>query len=214
MIVLRDVRGLDTAQEEAAMRWAARALVEAMISEAGSARWSARGVDRLGVDAVVSDRVAHGLGLHVARCGERGEHRHDDVGRVDLEVAAKRLAGVGPAEPVGAERDERSSDEPRDLLGHDLHEVGDRDDRPLGICEQPADERRARRLRRVQPVPALGRRAPPRAAPCTRSPTTARRRRPTARPARSPRRAPRRWPSPRTAPWPAAAGPSGASAHL
>ena len=34
MIVLRDVRGLDTAQEEAAMRWAARALVEAMISEA------------------------------------------------------------------------------------------------------------------------------------------------------------------------------------
>ena len=38
MIVLRDVRGLDTAQEEAAMRWAARALVEAMISEAGSAR--------------------------------------------------------------------------------------------------------------------------------------------------------------------------------
>ena len=38
MIVLRDVRGLDTAQEEAAMRWAARALVEATISEAGSAR--------------------------------------------------------------------------------------------------------------------------------------------------------------------------------
>ena len=38
MIVLRDVRGLDTAQEEAAMRWAAHALVEAMISEAGSAR--------------------------------------------------------------------------------------------------------------------------------------------------------------------------------
>jgi len=35
MIVLRDVRGLDAVQEEAAMRWAARALVEAMISEAG-----------------------------------------------------------------------------------------------------------------------------------------------------------------------------------
>jgi hypothetical protein len=35
MIVLRDVRGLDAVQEEAALRWAARALVEAMISEAG-----------------------------------------------------------------------------------------------------------------------------------------------------------------------------------
>ena len=34
MIVLRDVRGLDAVQEEAALRWAARALVEAMISEA------------------------------------------------------------------------------------------------------------------------------------------------------------------------------------
>ena len=38
MVVLRDVRGLDTVQEEAAMRWAARALVEAMISDAGQAR--------------------------------------------------------------------------------------------------------------------------------------------------------------------------------
>jgi hypothetical protein len=35
MIVLRDVRGLDAVQEEAAMRRAARGLVEAMISEAG-----------------------------------------------------------------------------------------------------------------------------------------------------------------------------------
>ena len=33
MIVLRDVRGLDAAQEEAAMRFAARALVDAMIRE-------------------------------------------------------------------------------------------------------------------------------------------------------------------------------------
>ena len=35
MIVLRDVRGLDADQEAAVLRWAARALVEAMVGEAG-----------------------------------------------------------------------------------------------------------------------------------------------------------------------------------
>jgi hypothetical protein len=35
MIVLRDVRGLDTAAEAKTVTWAARALVDAMLSEAG-----------------------------------------------------------------------------------------------------------------------------------------------------------------------------------
>ena len=35
MIVLRDVRGLDAADEERVLRWAARALVVAMLAEAG-----------------------------------------------------------------------------------------------------------------------------------------------------------------------------------
>jgi hypothetical protein len=35
MIVLRDVRGLDGPDEERVLRWAARALVSAMLAEAG-----------------------------------------------------------------------------------------------------------------------------------------------------------------------------------
>ena len=34
MIVLRDIRGLDTTQETKTTTWAARALVEAMLTEA------------------------------------------------------------------------------------------------------------------------------------------------------------------------------------
>ena len=63
--------------------------------------------------------------------GQRGERGHDDVGRVGLEVAAQRLAGVAAPEPVGAERCEAAAfgDPPGDLVGDGLHEVGDRDHR-------------------------------------------------------------------------------------
>lgn len=43
MIVLRDTRGLDPAEEERVIRWAARVLVTAMLDEAGGGQTSASG---------------------------------------------------------------------------------------------------------------------------------------------------------------------------
>ena len=51
----------------------------------------------------------------------------------------KRRPGVGQTEAVGAERDERLRHPARDLVGHELDEVGDGNDRPL-----PAPARAAR----------------------------------------------------------------------
>ena len=87
---------------------------------------------------------------------QRREHTDDDVAEVDLEEAAQRLASVGAAHAVGAERNERATrQEAGDLLGNDLHEVGDGDDRARRVGEQLSDVGRARLLAGVQAVPAL-----------------------------------------------------------
>ena len=121
-----------------------------------------------------------------ASAGEHGDH---DVAVVDLEVAAQRLAGVGAAEAVGAERHEAGGRaRTGDLLGHDLHEVGDGDDRALARrASSVGHERHARRLRGVQAVPALDRQRLLAQRLVATWPTTARRRRRSARPARPPR---------------------------
>ena len=60
---------------------------------------------------------------------------------VRLEVTTKRLTGVAAAHPVRAEGDEQPArHEAGDLLGDDLHEVGDGDDRGVGTTEQLGDE--------------------------------------------------------------------------
>src|SRR5688500_7195702 len=61
------------------------------------------GVERVGVDPVVGDRLVHVLGLGVAGLGQRVQHGHHDVAGVDLEVVTQLLAVVAAAVAVGAQ---------------------------------------------------------------------------------------------------------------
>ena len=76
------------------------------------------------------------------------------MAEVDLEESAQRFTRVGPTHPVGTERQEGATgQEARHLLGNDLHEVGDGDDRPGGVGQQAGDIGNARRLAGMEPVP-------------------------------------------------------------
>jgi len=95
------------------------------------------------------------------------EDRDDDMRGVDLEVATQHRSGVRPAEAVGAEHGEVPRNEAGDLVGHHLHEVGDRHDRTLGLREHVGDEGHPLGVARVQPVVPLGLERLLGAAPCS-----------------------------------------------
>ena len=69
--------------------------------------------------------------------------------RVDFEVPPQLCARVAAAVAVGAEHDEAARHPLADLIRHDLHVVGRRDERPGAIAEALAHVRLLRRLIRV-----------------------------------------------------------------
>src|SRR2546423_10015882 len=69
-------------------------------------------------------------------------------------MAPQRLARVTSAEAVRAERNVRTSDPARDLIGERLEPIGCRDDRRMP-AEDGRDEREPRLGLGVQPIPAL-----------------------------------------------------------
>ena len=102
----------------------------------------------VGVDLVARDRLGDVFAL-ARRPSARGRRapRRTMWAASTSKWRRSAGAGVGEAVAVGAEHDERLRHEPGDLVGHRLHEVGDRDDRALGVAELLGDVRRARRLR-------------------------------------------------------------------
>ena len=57
------------------------------------------------------------------------QHGHHQVGRVDLEVGAQGVAGIGAPESIRAERAIGPVDEAGHLVGYGAHVVGDGDNR-------------------------------------------------------------------------------------
>src|SRR3990170_4722136 len=92
------------------------------------------GVDAVGVDPMLADGPGDLRGRELLGHGEPVQGSDDHVSRVDLEVAAQRLAGIAAPEPVRPQRDERLADPARDLVGHRLHVVARGHDGPA-----PAD---------------------------------------------------------------------------
>src|SRR4051794_31044803 len=88
-------------------------------------------VQRVGlvrVDAELLEGRLRRLGAQVASTSELGDCRGGNVRRVDLEVAPERLARVGPAEAVRAERYEGRIDPRPNEIRQRLHPVGGGDD--------------------------------------------------------------------------------------
>ena len=75
---------------------------------------------------------------------------------VDLEEVAQLPAVVGAAEAVGAQHPVARRHKGADLVGEHPDVVGGGDHRPLPAAEALLDPALARRLGRVQQVPALG----------------------------------------------------------
>src|SRR5215213_7952886 len=125
-----------------------------------SSRWSAAsaegGVQLLGVDAVLLDGVGDLAGRHRALLGQAVQGGHGHVVAVNLEERAQRPPVVGAPEAVGAEHRVAAGDERADLVGVGLDVVGCRDHRPGLAFQAGLDIGLARRLGRVEAVPALG----------------------------------------------------------
>src|SRR5690606_11565727 len=109
----------------------------------------------IGVDAELPNRAFDHLVLHGPFVRERLERGDDDRMLVDLEKLPQRLAPVASAVSVGAERDVAAGHPLPNLVGHGLHVVRRRDERPLSAVEALCDVARARLLERMQLVPAL-----------------------------------------------------------
>src|SRR5262245_8998295 len=122
---------------------------------AGMAGSDAHRVRLLRVDAVARHRLRDAPRRDLPLVGERLERGHGDEAPVDLEERAQLLARVAAPETVGPERRVAVRHEGPDLLGVQLHVVGGRDDRARAGAEAALDVREARRLLRVQQVPAL-----------------------------------------------------------
>src|SRR6476469_6931717 len=82
----------------------------------------------LGVDPEIGDRLLHHLRLQLAIAHERRQRRDDDEAGVHFEVIAEIGARFAAAEPVGAERDERSRQPAIDRVRQRLEVVGRRDE--------------------------------------------------------------------------------------
>src|SRR5437016_6129632 len=108
-----------------------------------------------GIDAERLDR-ARDSGLNdLAIVRERLQRRDRDVVAIHFEVAAQRGSRGGTPESVGAERDVATADPLPDLVRDGAKVIGRGDDRVLAILEPLLHVRHARRLCRVQEVPAL-----------------------------------------------------------
>src|SRR5215217_4308899 len=125
-----------------------------------SSRWSAAsaegGVQLLGVDAVLPDGVGDLAGRHRALLGQAVQGGHGHVVAVHLEERTQRPPVVGAPEAVGAEHRVAAGHERPDLVGVGLVVVGGRDHRPGLAFQAGLDIGPARRLGRVEAVPALG----------------------------------------------------------
>src|SRR5215211_7092417 len=123
----------------------------------GGRRTSAQGgVRLLGVDAVLLDGVGDLAGRHRALLGQAVQGGHGHVVAVNLEERAQRPPVVGAPVAVGAEHRVAAGDERADLVGVGLDVVGGRDHRPALAFQAGLDIALARRLGRVEAVPALG----------------------------------------------------------
>src|SRR5690606_24182618 len=109
----------------------------------------------VGVQPVAADRLLQRLRLDLALTGQPGQHREDDRGRVHVEVPAGGGAGVGEAEPVGAERGEVPVDPGCDLVRYGAGEVGHRDDRAGDVLQPAGHVRDALLALGVQQVPLV-----------------------------------------------------------
>src|SRR5579864_8256187 len=108
-----------------------------------------------GVDAQRLDGTVDRGVIDTAVVGERLERGDRDVAAVDLEVPPQRRARVRAAEAIGAERHVASVHPLADLVGHRAHVIGRRNHRALAPMQHLPHVRHARRLARVQQVPAL-----------------------------------------------------------
>ena len=87
----------------------------------------------LGVDFVSLDGVGDDLGSDHAFCSKGRQGGDDDVAGVNLEETPECLTSVLPAKTVGTECDEATGDPSADLVGNDLHVVGDRYHRTIAL---------------------------------------------------------------------------------
>ena len=109
----------------------------------------------VGVDAQVGDRLGDHRSCDPSALGELLQHGDHQVGAVDLEVRAQRVPRVGAPEAVGPERRVGAVHEPRHLVGHAAHVVGDGHDRIGPVAECLRDDSGARLGLGVQAVPPL-----------------------------------------------------------
>src|SRR6476620_1071123 len=119
-----------------------------IIGGGGRSALAARVAGRAGrdvVELVLLGRPTRDVGVDLDVLGEQLQRPHRDRRAVDVEEAARRGAGVGEAEAVGAQRGVGARDPLADLVLDRPHVVGDRDDRPLGALEALRDPRLDRR---------------------------------------------------------------------
>src|SRR6185312_15603121 len=107
------------------------------------------------IDAERLHRRGDGGGLELTLVGERFQGGDGDVVTVDLEVPAQRRAGIGAAEPIGAEADITAGHPLANLVGHRAQVVGRGDERALRILQALLHVRRACLVTGVQQIPTL-----------------------------------------------------------
>src|SRR6476659_1236107 len=108
----------------------------------GRSALAARVAGRAGrdvVELVLLGRPTRDVGVDLALLGEQLQRPHRNRGAVDVEEAARRGAGVGEAEAVGAQRGVGARDPLADLVLDRPHVVGHGDDRALGALEALRD---------------------------------------------------------------------------
>src|ERR1700733_14018212 len=113
------------------------------------------GYGLLGIDAECLDGLGDGRVIHAAVVGPRLEGGHGDVVAVHLEVPAQLRARIGAPVAVGAERHVAAAHPLADLVRDAAHVVGRRHHRSLAAFQHLPHVGNARRLLRVQHVPAL-----------------------------------------------------------
>jgi hypothetical protein len=89
------------------------------------------------------------------RAGQLAEHGDHQMRRINFEVLPQRGTGVGATEPVGPERGVGAVDEPRHLVRHGAHVVGDRDHGVWPRPEHFGHQGPAGRFYGVETIPPL-----------------------------------------------------------
>src|SRR5262249_54469218 len=111
----------------------------------------------VGIDPEVQHGLRHDAAIELSVLGQLRQRRQRDEAAVDLEELPEPGAILAAAEAVGAERADAPRQPPIDAVGQDLQVIGGGDDDAGRVLHRPRDGRDARRLGRVQHVPAVGR---------------------------------------------------------